>query len=202
MKKLALITALLLATSPVAAQVVMHNNGHLNRHNNGHLNRYNNRHLNRRYLRRGNGRDVLQRTHRPEHEWPWIAQRDRVDDGEPVAGRSAGTAWTRSALARQTRSSPARSSPASSCTRRPLRTIRVDMLSGAIGIGRRNSKPRRAISRSEPGSIRSNADVRSAAGAPPCRARGSHGPRACSVGMNRSPSAMKTLSVIERSSGQ
>jgi len=64
-----------------------HNNGHLNRHNNGHLKRdnnahlkrHNNQHLNRRYLRRGNGCDVLQRTHRPEHEWLWIEQRDRVE---------------------------------------------------------------------------------------------------------------------------
>jgi len=70
-----------------SASCYPHNNGHLNRHNNGHLNRHNNwhnnehsnRHLNRRYLRRGNGRDVLQRTHRPEHEWLWIEQRDRVE---------------------------------------------------------------------------------------------------------------------------
>ena len=55
-----------------------HNNGHLNRH----LNRHNgdlNRHNNRRYLRRGNGRDILQRTRRREHEWLRIEQRDRVE---------------------------------------------------------------------------------------------------------------------------
>ena len=45
------------------------------RHNNGHLNRHNNR----RYLHRDDARDVLQRTHRPEHEWLRIEQRDRVE---------------------------------------------------------------------------------------------------------------------------
>ena len=88
MKKLALITVLLLAASPVAAQVVTRtttgtstgtNNEHLKRDNNGHLKRHNNRHLNWRDLCRGNGRDVLQRTHLPEHEWLWIDQRDRVE---------------------------------------------------------------------------------------------------------------------------
>jgi hypothetical protein len=68
-----------------------HNNGHLYRNNhrpnNGNLNRNNSRHNNgrlsrpnnRRYLHRGNNRDVLQRTHRTEHEWLRIERRDRVE---------------------------------------------------------------------------------------------------------------------------
>ncbi len=52
---------------------------------------------------------------------------------------------------------------------------------------------------SEPGSMRSNRPVISAAGAPPCSACGSHGPRAWTVGMKRPRSAVKMLSLIAAS---
>ena len=61
--------------------------------------------------------------------------------------------------------------------------MRVLSLNGASGTGRRKEKERRANGSSAPGSMRSNAPVISVAGAPPCCARGSHGPRAYSVGV-------------------
>ena len=114
------------------------------------------------------------------------------------SGSSSGAGTSRSAWARHTSTSPSSSSffcpvPAtgpiayscasSSCTRRPGRTMRVVSRSGASGTGRRKEKERRANGSSAPGCMCSNALAISVAGAPPCCARGSHGPRAYSVGV-------------------
>ena len=107
----------------------------------------------------------------------------------PAAAPARAPPRTRSALARQISSSPDRS--ASARPRAPARAARgarcASRASAArAGSGAGTRSPGARSRSSAPGCRRSKAAAISAAGAPPCSARGSHGPRACSVGAKRS----------------
>ena len=92
-------------------------------------------------------------------------------------------ARNRSTVARDTSRSSASSNAASShCTLRPGRIVRTRIVSGTSGTGRSSSTVRRATKPAGPGSCCSHTCANSALGAPPCIARGSHGPRVSGVG--------------------
>ncbi len=90
-----------------------------------------------------------------------------------------------------------------SCTLRPGRTSSVATARGSSGIGRSSSTVSRAtMSRSPSGpGTASMARARSADGGPPCRARGSQGPRDSSVGRNVEPSGSKSEPVTSGAAG-
>src|SRR3954469_14349452 len=76
--------------------------------------------------------------------------------------------------------------------RRPSRSIRISTVSGTSGTGLIRCSARRANGR--PSLARSSSPAIRAAGAPPCCAFGSHGPRVSSVGSKAFPLRMKSAS--------
>ena len=100
---------------------------------------------------------------------------------EPLVSTSS--LRSRNTVARAISRSSASSSAASShCTLRPGRIVRTRIVSGSSGTGRSNSTVMRATKPAGPGSCDSHTCANSALGAPPCIARGSHGPRVSGVG--------------------
>jgi hypothetical protein len=71
---------------------------------------------------------------------------------------------------------------------KPDVTYDCDWINGTRGTGRRSSTVNRATNPAGPGSCVSQTCANRALGAPPCIARGSHGPRVSCVGTKRSPS--------------
>ena len=80
------------------------------------------------------------------------------------------------------RSSASSNAASSHCTFRPGRIVRTFIVSGSSGTGRSSSTVTRATNPAGPGSCDSQTWVNKALGAPPCIARGSHGPRVSGVG--------------------
>ena len=97
--------------------------------------------------------------------------------------------------------STALTSASTTWRRFPSRRTRVDTFSGAIGTAPIRSSVRRAQRIGTGLGTRSTARAISAAGAPPCSARGSHGPRAAGPGTNVSPSVRNIGSVIAARGG-
>ena len=93
--------------------------------------------------------------------------------------------------------------PSSSATLRARRgRSRVEPRARRAAPGARTRRSRGRARARIGGSSRSNARMSSAAGAPPCCASGSHGPRASSVPRSRGPSGTKIASAIARPTGR
>src|SRR5918995_628417 len=97
--------------------------------------------------------------------------------------RRMATAWARTT---STSRSPALTDTPTPTTRRPGLGTEMSTASVSMGTGRMSSTVRRVTAKSGP-AVRSTARATSAATAPPCWWRGSHGPRVCSVGTKSAP---------------
>lgn len=129
---------------------------------------------------------------------PGLPKSPVASSGSGISVRSAIAGTSISIWRRNNAAARATGLPSCSMARFTRRTLRPRpdctlTRSGAIGTGRIKSTVNRPQIRRVSATVASATWASNAAGAPPCWASGSHGPRARVVGTNQSPSATKTL---------